>query len=386
MAGSDANSIQLSYKKEGTFKTNPAGTGWKIIRHTGESIASNGEYTRSAEIASDRQTPDIIQTSIGADGDANFELSYGAYDDWMEWGLLSAVWTTQAAVATAVTNVTVASPANTYTTAATWTNTPAVGSWIYVSGFANAANNGFKQVTASSTTVVTVSQTLTAEAAGATVTLVNLAEIKNGTTLSTMHIEKAYTDIASLYAFFAGMAIEGMKLTIPTSGICTGSFSFIGARETSSASAAGSGYTAAPTNPIINSISGIAELLENGSAINATEVGIEVKNNLRARLQIGTLGAESIGKGTCEVKGSLKMYFATSTLMDKYLNATASSLVIRYADSATDGYLIHIPRIRYTSGKRVAGSLNSDIIADLAWEAMKDPTFGYTIKICKYAI
>jgi len=80
-----------------------------------------------------------------------------------------------------------------FLSAGAWDNQPAVGDHIYVTGFTEAANNGVKTVTAVTSTLITVSETLVNEAEGDTISIVRGA-IQDG---ATVYADYTYTPLAS---------------------------------------------------------------------------------------------------------------------------------------------------------------------------------------------
>lgn len=103
-----------------------------------------------------------------------------------------------------------ASPANTYTlSAGSWDVQPAVGDHIYVAGFTETANNGLKTVTAVTSTVITVSESLTTEAEGDTITITR-GGIVSG---DTVEVDYSYTPLAS-------RTLKGGGLTTFTARVC----------------------------------------------------------------------------------------------------------------------------------------------------------------------
>jgi len=385
---SDANRMTLAYIEESTFGViEPANPTMQDLRFTSESLRQDTNSTESAEIRADRQIADVIRTGISGAGDISIEYSYSAFDDFFEAGLLSAVWTTESQDIAGANTVSV-DGANVYTIdAGTWTVTPAVGSWVEIRVFVAAVNNGYKRVTASTTTTMTVTGAATsveATVAGASIT--TLAHVTNGTTLRTFNIEKEYADVASLFALLTGMAIDGVNLDISSDQLVTGGFSFVGSRSLSSRTATmGDGTnTAAASNEVMNAIDNVPTVLEALVTYDVTGFTMALTNNLRARVQVGTLGAISLGTGTVGITGTTLAYFDALTIMDKYLDATTSDLVVVLEDDAGNGYVFDLPQVKYTSGQRVAGGLNQDIIAEMAYTAFRDPTLDYTLRIARF--
>lgn len=386
-----SNRVLLSYVEESTFGITP-NSALQEIRMTGESLKGDTTTTNSAEIRDDRMISDVLRTMVAASGDINFELSYGSFDDFMVAALRSAGWSTGEAVITTSTDLTFAS--NTITLGSgSWTNTPAAGDWIRITGATDNANNvGYFKVTAATSTVITVAQTFTDTGAeSGSVTIYNGAQITNGTTETSFSIERKYQDLTDIHEGFVGMEIETFNLSITAEGLVTGSFGFMGKLASSDATSDGIGdgsYTDANTNSIINATDNVQGIQENYADLGSTAFSLSLTNNLRGRTQIGALGYQSMGDGQIELTGTIQKYFENNTLFDKYLNFTETSLVVIINDATTvatgNAYVIEIPLVNFTSGQRTAGGSNADIIADLAWSAKRDATDDAMIRIVKF--
>lgn len=70
--------------------------------------------------------------------------------------------------------------------------------------------------------------------------------------------------------------------------------------------------------------------------------------------------------------------------MDKYLAFTSSSVALRFQDTAGNVMVFDMPKIKYTSGKRVAGGINQDVLAEMGFTAFRDPTEGITFRIVRF--
>jgi hypothetical protein len=93
MTIADTSQTQLAYVVETTLGTTPATPTFTKLRYTGESLSPNITTTTSAEIRSDRNITDLIQTGQNAGGSVDFELSYGAFDTLLE-SVMFGAWTT----------------------------------------------------------------------------------------------------------------------------------------------------------------------------------------------------------------------------------------------------------------------------------------------------
>lgn len=381
---SDANRVNLAYVEEATFGVTGSAPTFTDLRYTSESLGQDTNTTRSQEIRSDRQTPDVIRTNIQGAGDINFELSYGEYDPLFEAGLLSADWSAP------VTNT------GTYGTHASNNSFTGTGcgigivanQWIRTSGFTTAANNGYFKVTAATSDEVTVAQTITnADAGDADEELEMGAQIVNGTELRWFSFEKEYLDLSNIFEVGVGNSIDQISLNVSTDAIITGSLSVLGKSFSSGTSTAGDGSnTASQTGSVMNAIDNVSKVEEGGATYAITALTQQLQNNLRARQQVGTLGAISIGTGTVAVSGTVQAYFNTAAVMDKYLNFTATNLAYVLLDAAGNAYVVDMPQVKYTNGRRVAGGINQDVIADMTFEAYRDSAEDVTIRIARWPV
>jgi hypothetical protein len=383
---SDADRVGLAYVVESTFGVTPSGPPTlQDLRFTGESLKQETGTVSSTEIRSDRQVVDVIRTNRNAAGDINLELSYGAYDDFLAAALADSAWSSPATVGPGVTFAAVNST-NSFTDSANGLGSLNVGQWIRVSGFTETANNGYFKILTVTAGEITVSGgTLTDESAGDSVTIVEGAQIVNGTTLNSYAIEKVFNDVANAFAVYNGMTIDTMSLDIQPDQIITGSFGFIGTGETDANATAGDGSnTAATTNDIMNAVDHVNAVLEAAASFQVTQFNMTLSNNLRQRLVVGTLGAISMGAGKIAVTGTLQAYFSDQAAYAKYLNMTATDLAVIFVDAGGNAYVIELPQIKFTDGARVAGSENTDVIMDMAFTAYRDATEDTTIRIVRW--
>lgn len=379
----NADRLQLSTLKETTYGTYPSGS-FQILRYTSETLSATNENQNSSEIRGDRQIADVKRTSFGAEGTVNFELSYGSFDNELEYALLAdSTWDT-GTTDEGGTTISAANSDNSFNDSGSNFSGLSAGDYIRVSGFTEAANNGvFKIDTATSGKLTVIGKTIVDESAGDTVKIDELDKITNGTTLTTLAIQKNYQDLTTTFSRFTGMGIDSLSIEIPTNGIITGSVNYIGKDEVSSAS--GSSTASATTTGIFNSVDDVDAILENDVSYPATDFSFNITNNIRQRLQIGTLGSASLAAGTVDVSGTLRAYFATPAAYNKFLNQTSTSLSAMCSDSLGNAYVFEFPEVKFTGGSRVAEGQNQDIMADLQWSAFMDPTDSYTVRIHRHS-
>jgi hypothetical protein len=187
-------------------------------------------------------------------------------------------------------------------------------------------------------------------------------------------------------SLFTGMMANEFSLESAVAARATGSFTFLGSKEQSIASSGGTGYDPATTDYTMNCVDHILGVHEFGNAVDATAVSFTLNNNLRGRQKLGTLGNFDIGLGTVAITGTVSAYFQSAALFDRYLNFGSTSISQVFQDSAGNGYVIDLPELKFTDGTRVAGGINTDVMAEMSFSAFKDPTEDITIRIARFAV
>jgi len=383
----DANRVQLVYRDQGTvFDT--VGTGAPTeIRYTSESLKQTTDNAASDEIREDRQRSDIIRTDIRAEGDINFELSYGEYDPFLSAGLQDASGTgSWAGAGTAIVTTAACSLSGSVLTldSGTFDNDPVPGDVIQISDAVAAANNGcFTVKSVATSNAITVNESFTS-ATNDIITVTDGAYVKNGTTVNYFELQKEFLDIDK-YAYYKNMVVDGFNLTIEPGSIITGGFNFMGTSAASTDTLSDTPVTAATTNSVMNAIDNVGTIAAGtastasssfGALTGVTQIALTVGNNMRSRSEIGRLGSAQPGSGTIDVTGTLQMYLENSNELDDYLNWTTSALRFAVRGPGQKGYSFWLPKIKFTDGQRVAGGINTDVIAEMSFTAFADASLG----------
>lgn len=393
---SDSNLVQLSGLKEVSWGVTPA-SALTDLRYTGEGLGFNIETITSSEIRSDRQISDLIQTGAEASGNMDFELSYGTYDAYIEGALgnlFSNLDSGDDDDGIIVSGTTVGNldfdldaTLNTITLGSSVVHNILQGQWIKLSG--STGDDGYHLVTGVSGQVITVEDITVTETLDET----DLAEIagtmvRNGTTQMSWTLEKFFSDITQ-YISFTGMMVNSMALTMETDSILTGAFDFIGKDSAIAGSSVGTGpNNAATTSQVMNAVSHLGSIREGGAPLTGTFISsmdLNVGANLRPQKAIGNLGAVAVGLGQLDVNGSISVYFEDAAFYNKYLNNTESSISYVIQDAAGNSYIITLPRIKYGEATVVSGGINSDVLAEMSYQAILDTATNCTIQIDKFA-
>jgi hypothetical protein len=384
MALGVTNRVALRLKPEATFGTTPGTGNHYLLRITGETLKYNIQTTQSNEFRSDRQIADLPIVGAGADGDINFEFSYGEFDSLLAYALQStwaAAGTNGVATGTAVyttTSVVLTGAGSPFTGMV-------AGQWFRVVDPNLTTNQGWFKCSAvtNATTLTCASAVFTAGTTTGTAQ-VQSARLVNGTSQSSVSIERNNADL-TLYSMFRGMTPARLSLDLTPGQAMTGSLGFMGKDATTTVSTSNMPGTsnASATNGVYNAVSNVFNVLENGTALSNTYVrklSMQVDNSLRGQTAVGTLGNVGIGAGQSVVTGSLELYFADATYLNKFINNTSSSLSVRIAASSTGiGYVLTFPNIKYSDGGTPTPGANQDISLTLPFQAIRDTTTGYQV-------
>ena len=216
----------------------------------------------------------------------------------------------------------------------------------------------------------------------------NLSDIKNGTSLLSYTIQKHFQDLdVPAYQNFNGCRVGGMNLEFTNGSILTGSFSIMGLNSTIGTSQiAGATIVAAPTQSVMNAVTDLVEIEEDGvaSTMVIKTLSLNLNNNLRAQDAIGTLGHVGIALGRLEVIGNISAYFKDLTQYNKFLNNTSFKLGFKCIDDVNDYYEFTLPNCKFESATIVSGGLDQDIMIEGSYRAIYDPVSGCTIQCNRY--
>lgn len=391
---SDSSLAQLFSLKEAQWGVTPA-SAMTALRFTGESLGYNISTTSSNEIRSDRQITDLIQTGAEASGGVNMEMSFGTYDEFMEGALGGAFANLDASddddgVITAGTTVgnldfDLDATGNTITLGSSVVHDIVSGQWVKLTG--SSGDDGYhlaSDVTGQVLTVPSITTTETIES----VATIEGAMLRNGVTQHSWTLEKFFSDIAQ-YISFTGMMVGGMNLSMAVNAILTGDFTFVGKDSAIDGATVGTGTAnAATTTDVMNAVSNLGNILEGGVPITGTfiqNLSIGVDAGLRPQGGIGNLGNVAVGLGRINITGDLTAYFENATLYNKYLNNTETSISFRLTDSTGNVYVITLHRVKYSTGEVVAGGVDSDVLINMSYQAIRHATYGCTMQVDKFA-
>lgn len=342
--------VRLSYVAESTHGTTPGSPSMKTLRTTGRNINLVKNMLESQEVRASRQLRDLRHGFQQGSGEIPFELSLSAYDDFLA-AALGGSW---AAISTSGVNLSADGTANTFTRASGSfvSDGYRAGDIVVTAGFSNSENNGRFRLTGVSATVLTVEETTpVTESAGSgkTVDLVG-KRLDIGTTLTTFSVERAFLDLAQ-YQVFTGLAVNEFYLTLQPEQIVGGRFNVLAMAVAALSGSSLGSPSAAPTHDPFASFDGV---MYEGGTQTAIATGLEMTLNNGRSLNpvIGAKTSPDVFEGTAKISGTLTAFFNSATLLNKFVNETASSLWFKLNDlNGTDFMNIVLGRVKYAGGE-----------------------------------
>ena len=173
-----------------------------------------------------------------------------------------------------------------------------------------------------------------------------------GTTRRSFTIERKFTDLDTPeWHRYTGCEINTFSLSVAPDAIVTGTFGVIG-QDTSIGTAilSGATYPAATTVEPMDSFSGT--ITEGGSAIGTvTSIDFTLENGLNPLFAVGSDTTERPSIGKSRLTGTMTTYFQSKTLLEKFINETASSIILVLLDPAGNSFSIELPNVKYNGGQ-----------------------------------
>lgn len=250
--------------------------------------------------------------------------------------------------------------------------------------FATTAANAFGRIVAIAANKLTLdnlpSNWATDTGAAKTIRVFVGDMIKNGTTLTSLTIERGFMGQAvPTYIAQRGMVVGQAEISGEAEQIARGSFTFMGMSGSQSTTSLDDTPDAATTNRIMAASTNVARIAENGVAVTAPNFvrssSIQINNNLRMKTAEGALGAVDIGVGECAVTVNMSTYFGNNDLFSKLMSGAASNFSKRF-EKDNQAFILSVPRMTFATGTPSAGGKNQDVTLDLTATASFDSLTG----------
>lgn len=266
------------------------------------------------------------------------------------------------------------------------------GAFLALRGMQNSGNNGFYRIV-----TVNANNHLTCDVfppgavaeTGTTTGMVYFSfPMQNGTDERYVNIDVTnYSDSnAPFTKHYQALRVGQTQFSFETTGITSGTHTFMGKNMTSDTNDAVSGdivltdrgMSSRANVVMINagsvSLSGMAA---------AKTLSLTVNNNLRAQPGLGSYGLVGIGTGQFTVTGSMSAYFQTPALYQAFLNT--QSIPLHWGIGIDGAYLFFsLPKCRITSATESAKGINQDLTTDINFQAVEADTGGFTMELAYF--
>lgn len=264
----------------------------------------------------------------------------------------------------------------------------AVGQWIKIDsttaafGFATAALNVWMRITAITATALTLdnrpSGWTTDAGAGKTIRVYTGDQIKNGTTATSLSIEKGFLDQTTpTYIVNTGMQVNTLSLAINSKQKITGAIAFMGMGGSEGTVVLDASYDAATTGAVVAANANVGQLNEAGAQLTspnwASQLDFQINNNLRTVDAVDSVSPVLVNPGECTVTGTITTYFGSDVILAKLYAGTLTSFNCRVQKNS-QAMIFAFPSVTLTTGVPAASAKNTDVVLSSAFSATIDAT------------
>lgn len=210
--------------------------------------------------------------------------------------------------------------------------------------------------------------------------------LKVGTTPKFFSIEDAATDI-SQFRLFTGMAVSSLAVSIRPNQMVTGTFSMVGKDMTIAGTSVDAVKTASSVNQPFDSYSGALSIGTAGGALTAaaivTGIDFTINNALAPTFVVGSSATPQLEYGMATVEGTITAYFEDATLINRFINETATGLQVVVDDpTGLSDYTWLFPRVKINGADVPVDNPSSRIIT-MPFVALYDTTEATNIKLTR---
>lgn len=204
--------------------------------------------------------------------------------------------------------------------------------------------------------------------------------ITTGTTENSFTLQKYFSDITQ-YHIFTGCVVNSWSISVTPNGIITSTFNVMGETMTTGTSPTLSGATDKASTSPFDSFTGT---LTEGGVANALVTGIDfsLDNGISTLPVIGSNKTIGLVDGRATITGTVTAYFANSTLLDKFINETESSLSFQLTDASSNSMTFSLPRIKYSGGD-VSLDGEGPVTISMPFQALYDSGEGHSLQITR---
>lgn len=381
MPDQSARSISVAFKEQGALGTPATGAGASAFRYTGGGgLALSKNKLRSGESRSDGLSTIGRHGHRSVAGGYNAALSLGTFDALLQ-AIMRGTWSAALTITEATAGLTsITTTANTIVASAgSWiTAGLRVGDVIRLSGHSTAANNDRNlRIVGLTATVITVAETLTANATGdTTFTITRPKKLINPALPVNRYFtfEEREEDIdASL--LFPDCMVSSLRLTMTPEGEVALEFGLVGRDMQVLEGAASPNFTTPATTATVGLVAADASVrLGNQTIASLTAFDLSLNLGVTTQPVIGSLVPRGPYAGNLQpITGSISAIREDMELVKKYLNEEQLSLhfLLVEPDSEPKDFLsVYLPLLTFDGNTKNLGN-DGAYIQTIPYEAGK---------------
>jgi hypothetical protein len=201
--------------------------------------------------------------------------------------------------------------------------------------------------------------------------------IQNGTTQTSLSIERGFLDQQTpTYIVQTGMVADKYDITITSKQKVNGTVAFMGMGGSQSTTALDASIDAVTTGQVMAANANVGRVAEAGSTLTspnwARELKFSIANNNRQLEAVDSASPVGVNSGECSVTGTITTYFGDNSLLAKFYAGTPTAINSRVTKN-NQALIWQFPRVTYTGGGTPnATGKNTDVMADFSFVASTD--------------
>jgi len=337
MAYQSGRNVAVSYKQETVFGTLPGGTGAKAFRPNSGQLSLAKEPIRSNEVRRDGMSTRGRHGSRSVTGQYAGDLSVGTFDE-----LIQAVFRGTFSPAITVTNTAMTSittTANTIVAAGgSWiTQGLRVGDVIRLTDHSSADNNNRNlRITALTATVITVAETLTANAtADTSFTITRPKKLIQGMTHRSFTFEEHEIDIDGSEVF-KGVRVGSMQLQMQPNGMCILTFGLVG-QDMEVMTGVAAPYFTSPSETVTIGLTAVEAKIRLGGSdvLDVSSIDLTLNLNASGTPVVGSVVTPEVFTNLATVEGTITALKQDVARSQQFLNETELSLHLLFEEHET---------------------------------------------------
>ncbi len=209
--------------------------------------------------------------------------------------------------------------------------------------------------------------------------------LKVGNTLKTLSTEFQFTDAAQ-YAIYRRSLVNDFTLNVARGRVIGGSMGAASDFPEWATTSFGTGAaTAAPTNGVMDPVASVQLIQEGGSGAVAgpAEFSLHLSNGIIEFPELGSYSPSDLRYGRFKAEGTLNVYFADRTYIDKFLAWTDTELLFTIGGATALNYTFSFPRVKLSVPNITGIAVNRPIVIPMTFSAQYDATDATTASITR---